>query len=437
MGQAAKAAKDAADKAFSDAQEIIGAADLSGTYTEIVVAIAKYYYTYIFEKEEGVTVTVRAQNELTDPKNKDFNKNNIKVEFSDGTSLELAGIVAFEDGKPSFGIASHKGDNYDKEGSGSWICSNADLEDAVSKININELKKLKDEADEAYDSAAKEKEDADNEVSEAIKAAKEELAKKQENYNKLSDDVKAAKEALDAASDKVDELKDQIQNLKLDNLLSTNVAEIAANKVKLAELKKAMEDAKEDKKNAEDKYDELVSDKKELDEKIQEKKEAIEEASKNTPKKPANDPDSDPADSSDESTTDSTSEVPATTPSEGVRFAETAPTSGVAGVRVRRTANNSIKPVAVDGKDGKADGETYDGIGKTIIEEELPGAKEPVTKARKTVKIEEEELPAAKEAPEKSYFPWWLLLILLAIILGYSEYKYNEKKKEERENNAQ
>ena len=89
----------------------------------------------------------------------------------------------------------------------------------------------------------------------------------------------------------------------------------------------------------------------ELHEKIKEKKEAIEEASKNTPKKPTNDPDSDPADSSNESTTDSTSEVPATTPSEGVRFAETAPTSGVAGVRVRRTANNSIKPVAVDGKD--------------------------------------------------------------------------------------
>lgn len=62
-----------------------------------------------------------------------------------------------------------------------------------------------------------------------------------------------------------------------------------------------------------------------------------------------------------------------------------------------------------------------------IEEEELPAAQQP---AQSATTIEEEPLPEAK-APEKAGFPWWILLIIAALGLGYAGYKYYDKKKNE------
>lgn len=62
-----------------------------------------------------------------------------------------------------------------------------------------------------------------------------------------------------------------------------------------------------------------------------------------------------------------------------------------------------------------------------IEEEELPAAKQP---AQSATTIDDEPLPEAK-APEKEGFPWWILLIIAALGLGYAGYKYYDKKKNE------
>lgn len=116
--------------------------------------------------------------------------------------------------------------------------------------------------------------------------------------------------------------------------------------------------------------------------------------------------------------------IPTVGETEGISFVlpTAGAASGVAGVRRNLVASTSDEGEVVADTTGEKVEEP------TIIEEEeLPAAKEP---AKKTTTIEENELPAAP-APEGATFPWWILIVVAALTLGFGGYKFYEKKKNE------
>ncbi len=236
---------------------------------------------------------------------------------------------------------------------------------------------------------------------EGWKAAKDTNAYNLDDYQELkkaleaTDKYDAAKAALEAAEKKVQELKNEVEaleNVKFDD------SELRALEARLNEAIKNKEDLEKEVKKAEEDLEKIDLSRFEV--------------------VPADD------DSDDTSSRTTTPVIASITPAVTVTpvLPEIVPVATIGAA----PAIANLVAVADDGAEAAPEAVAEAPV--TLEDEVLPAAAE--APEEKLTNIADEEVPAA-QAVEEGISLWWLwILLLIALIVAYCVYKYNEKKKE-------